>query len=382
MANSSPSCENGYWFTRERLLTVTLALVTFLALYVCYLIVKPFIAPIAFALALGVATHAAYCWIRSKTNSKTLAAAIGVVLVALLIVIPVASISIYAANQLANNLDEVKSGELITKLQYEWEKLPISDFMRRIGSGVNFFHQAEQLGGALAGQLTAFLRGSLEVLTQMGVMLFVLFFLYRDQESARAGLLKLLPLSDSEASALFRRVSDTLIATVNGSLTVAAVQATLAGAMYLTLGVPLAVLWAAATFFAALVPVFGTMLIWMPVTVYLFLSGQYVKALILIGWSALVVGTIDNILYPTLVGDRLRMHTVLTFFSIVGGIALFGPSGLILGPLALAVTVALLEVWWERTKFGQAAEKAVAETALHLDTSPAEVLQQTESART
>jgi predicted PurR-regulated permease PerM len=94
------------------------------------------------------------------------------------------------------------------------------------------------------------------------------------------------------------------------------------------------------------------------------------------------VGTIDNILYPTLVGDRLRMHTVLTFFSIVGGIALFGPSGLILGPLALAVTVALLEVWWERTKFGQAAEKAVAETALHLDTSPAEVLQQTESART
>jgi predicted PurR-regulated permease PerM len=83
-----------------------------------------------------------------------------------------------------------------------------------------------------------------------------------------------------------------------------------------------------------------------------------VKAAILAGWGAAAVGTIDNILYPYLVGDKLRLHTVPTFFAIVGGIALFGPAGLILGPLVLAVSTALIDIWWERTAGGQGAEEA------------------------
>ena len=83
----------------------------------------------------------------------------------------------------------------------------------------------------------------------------------------------------------------------------------------------------------------------------------------LVGWGALAVGTIDNLLYPFLVGGRLRLHTVPTFFSIMGGLNLFGPSGLILGPLALAITMALLDVWWERTAYGQAAEEGVSQAA-------------------
>ena len=76
----------------------------------------------------------------------------------------------------------------------------------------------------------------------------------------------------------------------------------------------------------------------------------------------IAIGTIDNFLYPFLVGDKLRLHTVPTFFSILGGIALFGPAGLILGPLALAITIALVDVWWERTESGRAAEETVVES--------------------
>jgi predicted PurR-regulated permease PerM len=131
--------------------------------------------------------------------------------------------------------------------------------------------------------------------------------------------------------------------------------------MYWILGVPAPALWAAATFICALVPVFGTFLVWAPIALYLAFTGSIGKALVLVGWGMLAVGTIDNILYPYLVGDRLRLHTVPTFFAILGGITLFGPAGLILGPLALAITIALIDVWWERTTEGRAAEEAVAE---------------------
>jgi predicted PurR-regulated permease PerM len=119
--------------------------------------------------------------------------------------------------------------------------------------------------------------------------------------------------------------------------------------MYTVLGVPGAVVWASATFIVALVPVFGTVLVWGPISLYLLVSGSWVKALILIGWGMLAVGTIDNVLYPYLVGGRLRLHTIPTFFAIVGGVGTFGPAGLIIGPVALAITIGLLNVWRWRT---------------------------------
>ena len=130
--------------------------------------------------------------------------------------------------------------------------------------------------------------------------------------------------------------------------------------MYTILGVPAAVLWSVATFLMALVPVFGTFLVWGPIAAYLALIGSWVKALVLIGWGLTAIGTIDNILYPYLVGDRLRLHTVPTFFALVGGIGLFGPAGLILGPMVLAITIGLLQVWWSRTEDGRTAEQSSA----------------------
>ena len=107
---------------------------------------------------------------------------------------------------------------------------------------------------------------------------------------------------------MFERIGDTILATVNGSLTVALVQSVVAGVMYTILGVPAAILWSVATFMMALVPVFGTFLVWGPIAAYLALSGSWVKALVLIGWGLLAIGTIDNILYPYLVGSRLRLR--------------------------------------------------------------------------
>jgi len=206
-----------------------------------------------------------------------------------------------------------------------------------------------QLGQTVTQHAGQFLAGTLSLITQVVIMLFVLFFVYRDREQALSALRKLVPLSNRENQRMFARVAETIRATVNGSITVAFLQALLAGIMYAALQVPAPVLWASATFIVALIPVGGTFLVWGPISLYLLATGAWVKACILGGWGLLAVGTIDNLLYPALVGSRLRVHTVLTFFSILGGIALFGPAGLILGPVALAVTMGLLEIWSCRT---------------------------------
>lgn len=360
MISSSPPPSDG-WFTRERVLTLALILATLLALYVCFRIVEPFIPPIAFALAFVVATQKPYQWLRRNLPSDTLAATIAVILALLLIIGPAIFLGSYLIRNAVESVNELRGGAALSDWRVIVERQPIlAKIFGWAEMNLDIEAHLARVGQALAAQATNFLKGSANVVTQLGIALFVLFFMYRDCNSGLKALYRLVPLSRGEADRLFKQITQTLRATVNGSLTVGAVQAVLAGAMYGFLGVPGSVLWAALTFFAALIPIFGTSLIWGPIAIYLLLIGSWGKALVLLAWGCVAIGMIDNFLYPFLVGDKLRLHTVPTFFSILGGIALFGASGLILGPMTLAITVGLIDIWWRRTSEGQSAEEELA----------------------
>jgi predicted PurR-regulated permease PerM len=192
---------------------------------------------------------------------------------------------------------------------------------------------------------------------QLAIAFYVLFFLYRDREHALNSVRDMLPLTHGEVDRLFKRLDDTLHATIFGTLTVAALQGTLGGTMLWLLGVPGAVLWGVIMSLVAMIPT-GTFTVWGPATVYLFLEGQWVRALILLGWGSVAVGLIDNFLYPYLVGQRLSQHTVVTFVAIVGGLSVFGFTGVVLGPVIMSITFFLLETWRRRTEHGASAERA------------------------
>lgn len=357
MRDNSIRDDRGWW-SREQVLTMALCLATLLALYLCYLIILPFIPPVAIAGAVAVATNGPHKWLRRRIHSKNAAATVGVLLVACLIAVPLTLLIIHLVQQIVGGFQQLEAGGGVA----DWRGYlpnPLRGALEWAQSNLDLQAQLRRVGQALAGQAGNLLTGSVSVMTQLVIMLFVLFFLYRDGDRALAALRNLTPLSQHEANRMFGRIEDTIVATVNGSLTVAFVQAVLAGIMYTALGVPESMIWAAATFLVALVPVFGTVMVWGPVAFYLGISGSWIKALILTGWGMLAVGTIDNVLYPYLVGGRLRLHTLVTFFAIVGGIGVFGPAGLILGPVALAVTIALLDIWWWRTAGGRTAEQAV-----------------------
>ena len=133
--------------------------------------------------------------------------------------------------------------------------------------------------------------------------------------------------------------------------------------MFWFLGLPAPVVWGAVMALLATIPVAGTFVIWAPAAVYLAASGQWGKAAILVGWGAVAIGLIDNLLYPMLVGRRLRFHPLPVFFSIVGGLAVFGAAGLVLGPITLSVTAALLDLLRRRTSGGRAADMPPREEA-------------------
>jgi predicted PurR-regulated permease PerM len=373
---TKPSAASQGVFTRERVLTVVLAILTSLAIYVCYKIAEPFVPAIAFALALAVATQRPFAWLKRRVGRETLAAGLAVLLVALLIIGPAAFLTVYIVQVALDNVDTLKQSGGIAHVRSTLEQQPlIGPLFRELSSRFRIEEHLGNIGSIIASRATGFLSGSVGVITQLAITLFVLFFLYRDAGSAVEALRKLLPLSDDETERVFDRIESTISATVNGSLTVALVQAILATTVYMILNVPGAVLWGAVTFLTALIPVAGTFLVWAPIATFLALSGHPTKAIFLAAWGGLVVASVDNLLYPYLVGDKLRMHTVPTFFAILGGISLFGPAGLIMGPLALAITIALVDVWWLRTESGQAAEEAVLEQPDD-HTRPGRVLQE------
>jgi predicted PurR-regulated permease PerM len=120
--------------------------------------------------------------------------------------------------------------------------------------------------------------------------------------------------------------------------------------MFWILSLPTPLFWGLVMGLLSIVPVLGAFMVWIPAAILLVLDGSWGKALILTLWGALVVGGIDNILRPMFVGSRLRLHTVPAFISTVGGLILFGAPGLILGPLAVTITMLLVEIWKVRSE--------------------------------
>jgi len=177
------------------------------------------------------------------------------------------------------------------------------------------------------------------------IALITLFFLLRDGKEFFSRLQRLLPMDQEHQQRLFKNIVDAVLAVVHGSLVVGMVQGLLAGLAYHFLGVPFAVLWGVVTGFAALLPVGGSTLVSIPATLYLFLQGETLRAIVLLVWSLGIVGSVDNILKPLIIGNRLGLPVLFLFFGILGGLALFGALGIVLGPVIFALLRALLDLY-------------------------------------
>jgi predicted PurR-regulated permease PerM len=340
---------------RDRLLVLVLIAATGICLYLCYLIASPFLSALAWALALAIITHPLHRWINGRIRHPNIAATLSVLLVAIVILGPVVFVTHNLVQQATASAEQIKAASTDGLLKLIAERNPrVAPALAWLETTVDVSGQIERAAGGIA----SFMTGSIWAVGELLITLFLLFFLLRDRDRGLAALRSVVPLSESEANKILRRVADTIHATVFGTLMVAAVQGTLGGLMFWWLGLPAPLLWGVIMGLLAIVPVLGAFMIWVPAALFLGLQGDWGKALILTVWGTVVIGLIDNLLYPMLVGKKLRLHTVLVFIAIVGGLALFGGSGLILGPVVLAITDALIEIWRRRTSAGRAATPA------------------------
>lgn len=338
------------WVSRSYVQALVFIAATAVGLYVFYQLTLPFLPAIVWALALAVLFAPLNRRVESRIKHPGVAASVTVLIVIVIVAVPAIFVGQRLIMESARGAEiiqtRVDSGDWRRAIEAQPSIAPLADWIERRLDLPGTIKSIATWLTSIAGSIV---RGSVVQAIGFALTFYLLFYFLRDRRAALATLRSLSPLSAPEMDRLFARVGDTIYATVYGTLAVSAVQGLLGGLMFWWLGLPTPLLWGVVMGLLAVVPVLGAFVVWVPAAIFLALDGDWGKALILTAWGGVVVAGIDNVLYPMLVGNRMKMHTVLTFISVVGGLMFFGPSGLILGPVALTVTELLLETWRQRT---------------------------------
>lgn len=341
---------NGDWFSRGALGNLALLGATLLVFYLFWLVISPFVAVITWAIAIGVMIRPWFLLLRRWLRNPTVAAVVCVILAGVIILGPGVLLVNQALQEGAGAValirDEVESGRLLS----HFDRFPsVKESLENALATFDIRAQVQRLAGELANVGRTLVVGSSWFFTQFFITLFALFFAMRDLEQANEALRTLLPLTDDEMDFLLARLSNTISAAIYGKFAAASAQGVLGGLMFAILGIPGPLLWGLLMAVAGLVPMLGPAMIWAPAAAILLYQGMWVKALVLVLWGLFAVGLVDNFVMPLVVGGTLQLHTLLVFFATFGGLIAFGLSGLVLGPIVLALTLALLQIWRDRT---------------------------------
>jgi predicted PurR-regulated permease PerM len=283
---------------------------------------------------------------------RSLAALLTVSVVLVVVILPLALLSTALANEAGLAYDRLQSGEwnLARYLRGVFDALPPEAIalLGRVGLGKFSLLQAKVADGVsqgaqfMATQALSIGQNTFKFIASLFIALYLAFFMIRDGDSLARSLRHALPLAPEHKRELFGKFATVLRATVKGHLLVAAVQGGLGGLAFwaLDLGAPL--LWGVLMAFLSLLPVVGSGLVWLPAALYLLGTGALWQGLALLAYGVMVIGLVDNLLRPLLIGKDTRMPDYLVMISTLGGIAVFGINGLILGP---ALAAMFLAVW-------------------------------------
>ena len=320
------------------------------ALYVCWLMFQPFFDVLLWAGVLAVVFFPMHRRILKRMGTPSLAAACSTLLVILFILLPISFLTVAVVRELSGAAAAFKASD------HSWStSIPpgASWLFDKVGhyveidreSARQFIAERMQLWGtALAASTLVVVGGAVGAVAQMLLVVFTLFYFFRDGDRIRHAAYEMVPLQRVQWQDIITRTKDVIGATVYGVLAISAIQGVLGTFIFWALGLPSPLLWGVVMFFLSMIPMAGAFLVWVPAALYLALTGSLVKAGILVVWGLIVIGGIDNVLSPRLVGRRASLHELLIFFAVLGGLQVFGVLGLVLGPVVVAMTLALIEM--------------------------------------
>ncbi|MFQ5666879.1 MAG: AI-2E family transporter [Candidatus Binatia bacterium] len=346
--------------TRQQLFAAFFFAVFLLLLYQFYRMFRGFLVPLTWAGLIALVFYPLHVRVtRLLKGRRSLAAFIFTTLVILVVIVPMVLLSILLANEsvaLYQHSTKVLRGDqlqgFLGRLQAStpgraWEiLLPVLEAWNVDIAGIAL-KATNAVSAFLMSQATGVAKNLATFVMDFFLTTFALFFFFRDGSRMIAGVRNLLPMEAQHKDMVFSRLYDTLSAVVYGTLATAAAQGLLAGLGFWALGVPFAVFLGCAAAFFSLLP-FGAPVVWGLVAVYLGIIGSIGRALLLILWGTLVVGTVDNLLRPLIIGGRTEIPTILLFFGILGGLQAYGFLGVFLAPAVIAILVAFIRIYQEQ----------------------------------
>lgn len=320
---------------------------------------------VVLAVIFGPLHHYLYTVLGRRRN---LAAFTTLLIITLMVIIPVIFIAGALANEVAGLYTRISTGQLNLGTYYEQivAALPQSVHNSLDSFGVGDLLSIKEKLTSAALQVSQFLakqavnigQNTFQFVIGLGIMLYLLFFLLRDGSSLAHQGRRLIPLSDDHRRHLFRKFTTVVRATVKGNIVIAITQGILGGVMFAFLGIQGSLFWGVLMAFLSLLPAVGASLIWVPVAIYFLVTGAYVDGIILTLFGVLVIGLIDNILRPILVGKDTKMPDYVILISTLGGLAVFGLNGFVIGPLFAALFIACWDLFPEAILLNVQAEQS------------------------
>ena len=340
---------------REHVLFTLLLSVSAAIFYLFYSLMAPFFVPICWAAVLAIVFYPLYLKLRRRVRWSGLAALLMCILIVILIIGPITYLFIALVQEASDAVTAVNdwytSGELNSMLDVNvpWlntakEKLAPYYDLSKVNLDEIVKDAVGRVGGAVINQTRWLITNGTKAVFYFVLMVFAMYYFFRDGETTVNKIKRLMPLTPKQTATAFEQLREVIQATMYGGVAIALLQGFLGGLMFLIVGLPSPVFWGAFMAFLSFIPVVGAFLVYIPAGVILILSGSTVKGIVVILFGSLVISQVDNLLRPFLISGRTSLHPLLLFFTLLGGIALFGLLGIVVGPIIAAAFVILLNI--------------------------------------
>jgi predicted PurR-regulated permease PerM len=330
-------------------------------------IAAPFFSAILWALVAAIVFKPVHRGIAAlMPKHTTTPALLTLILMIAIVIIPAAFLGSLMIDQAVSTYNSIQSRQIdLAKLlrdieaglphwmRVAFDRIGMEDLQAIQTRLANAATDAIRLG---ATQAVSFGQGALSAVVQLGIMLYLSYFLIRDADALSRKIGSRVPLRADQRKRLFQKFTTVIRATVKGSFVVALVQGSLGGVIFAALGIPAALLWGVVMGMFSLVPAVGTGIIWLPVALYLLATGAVWKGVTLLVLGFLVISMVDNVLRPILVGKDTRMPDYLVLIATLGGLSVFGMNGIVVGPVIAAMFVAAWDIFADEREHRDSAE--------------------------
>jgi predicted PurR-regulated permease PerM len=355
------SDDRGNVVERKHFASMLIISIIILSFYLLYVVFSPFLVPIIWAILLAIIFYPIHrrlnSWLRGR---KPLCAFVMTVMVVLVIVLPCTYIlSVLASEAISAYVffeRGLENGEFRSILEIKdqpffqglWQRLNQYVDLSALDLDSLLLENLRKVSTFAINQTSRMIRRFSFIIINFCLVVVSLYYLFKDGDTFLRKIREAIPLDPHDKDLLVERLEEMVYATLYGGILVALLQGFLGGFALWILGISAPIFWGTCMAFLSFLPVIGPFIVWGPVVVYFFFQGSILKGIILLIWGGVVVGLSDNFLRPILISKRTKLHTVLLFFGVLGGLKAFGLLGIIVGPLVVTICMTILDIYAER----------------------------------